>query len=165
MKPKPRPKKKPAAVVAAALAPGPTDAAILAQWAKFEAAEPEAFDLIDRTAEALGCSESRVMDALEADAMRKAEAEDAAEGFPSGIRSELFGDVASQFEKMEQPLNLAWMFRRLVTVDELRGVSAELGAMIRRRLGEPSGPLPADPTDTTLGQRAAEAAKQKEPAA
>lgn len=157
MKTKPKTKKP----VAATLAPGPTDAQILAQWSKFESADPEAFDLMEKTATACGVTEARVMDALEADAARKeAATEDEAMGFPAGVRTELFADVAGQFERMEQPLNLAWMCRRFVTVAELRAVSAEVGAMLRRRLGEPAGALPADPTDTTLGQRATAAAKE-----
>jgi hypothetical protein len=56
---------------------------------------------------------------------------------PTTPRPELFADVATQFERMEQPLNLAWMKARAVKLDELQALSQQLAVIIRGYLALP----------------------------
>lgn len=52
-------------------------------------------------------------------------------------RPELFADVAAQFERMEQPLNMAWAKARAVGLDELQALSQQLAVIIRGYLALP----------------------------
>jgi hypothetical protein len=100
------------------------DAAILAELRRLEAESPEATDLIYRTAKNLDIKVDAVMDALERDVPKPpSEVE--------GLRAELFSDVASQFERMEQPLSLAWMQNRNVSLEELHALSGKIALILR----------------------------------
>lgn len=46
-------------------------------------------------------------------------------------RPELLDDVARQFEQHEQPLNLAWMEARGVTLEEVHALSDKIALVIR----------------------------------
>ena len=50
---------------------------------------------------------------------------------PHEIRPELFADVAEQFEKLEQPLNLQWMADRRVTLEEVNALSQKIALILR----------------------------------
>ncbi len=134
----------------------PTDEQITKAFRALESAQPDACDLIDQTAKAIGVKPNAVMDALEREAER-VDAEKTTAGKPSrimpGLRPELFSDVAGQFERMEQVCSLQWMQNRNVTLAEVQALSRELAALIRRHLGEPSGKSAVGPSETVLGAR------------
>lgn len=46
-------------------------------------------------------------------------------------RPELFDDVAEQFERLEQPLNLGWMERRGVSLAEVQALSGKIALVLR----------------------------------
>jgi hypothetical protein len=46
-------------------------------------------------------------------------------------RPELFEDVASQFERMDQPLNMSWMEKRNVSLEELQALSQRIALVLR----------------------------------
>lgn len=92
-------------------------------------------------------------------------------------RPELFADVAQQFEALEQPMNLAWMQARSVSLEELHAVSRKIALILRgycalspeQRLafvqrglfGAPSEPV-SNPAETVLGERASAAKSPSE---
>lgn len=90
---------------------------------------------------------------------------------PAGLlanhpRDDLFDDVAAQFEKLEQPLNMTWMQVRNVSLDEVQALSQKIALVLRGyRALEPRDRIafvtqgvfkaraPGDPKETPMGQR------------
>lgn len=90
---------------------------------------------------------------------------------PAGLlanhpREELFADVARQFEQLEQPLSLAWMQQRAVSLEELQALSAKIAIILRGYCalaprdriafitrGLANTPTEEKPTETVLGAR------------
>lgn len=129
------------------------DARILAAFREFERADP-AGELITLTAQTVGVTEDRVMDALEREA-DQAEAMRAPVVLPAGVRRELIGDVALQFEQMDHPMSLGWFQERGVTLAEARALSRWISDTLRAAMGSTTQPTdPENPAETTLGQRA-----------
>jgi hypothetical protein len=96
---------------------------------------------------------------------------------PAGLlanhpRDDLFDDVAGQFEKLEQPLNMTWMQVRNVSLDEVQALSQKIALVLRGyRALEPRDriafvtqgifthrPLISTPAETVLGARQSDAA-------
>lgn len=86
----------------------------------------------------------------------------------TGLRDELFDDVASQFEKLEQPLSMGWMQSRKVGLEELQALSQKIALVLRGYRALPPRdriafvtqgvfnrpPVTDKPGETVLGHRA-----------
>lgn len=82
-------------------------------------------------------------------------------------RPELFADVADQFERLEQPLNMEWMQKRHVSLEELQALSQQVALILRGYLALPPRdriafvtqgvfsrtPPVVQPAETPLGKR------------
>lgn len=93
---------------------------------------------------------------------------------PNDPRPELFEDVAGQFERLEQPLNMAWMCDRGVSLEETQALSQQIAVIIRGYLALPPRDRiafvtqgvfnrpesPAEPAKTVLGRRSAQVDKK-----
>jgi hypothetical protein len=86
-------------------------------------------------------------------------------------RDDLFDDVATQFEKLEQPLNMEWMRTRSVSLEDVQALSQKIALVLRGyRALEPRDriafitqgvfthrPLISKPAETDLGTRQSDA--------
>lgn len=81
-------------------------------------------------------------------------------------RPELFADVAAQFERLDQPLNLEWLKERNVSLEELQALSQQIALILRGYMALPpkdriafvtagvfTRPTVDKPAETILGAR------------